>query len=138
MPRLERGKVLGLELLMLASQCGHDNDQGRDAKGRQENRPLDPDGFMLVFDQLREKVENGDPQPIDGVEQGAEENEYLERPVLVNIVQESPDTPAQKRHENMHGDEDSHAQSPDAVQDKGQIWTLPLISQACPQADISA
>jgi len=123
---------------MLTSQCGHDNDQSGNAKGRQENRPLDPDGFMLVFDQLREQVEDGDSQPVDGVEQGAKENEDLERPVFVNVIQKRPDTSTKKRHENMHGDEDAHAQSPDAMQDKGQVRTLSLVPQACPQADISA
>jgi len=137
MPRLERGKVLDLELVILASQCGHEDDQSRNAKGRQEYCPLDPDGFAVMLDQFREQVEDGDSQSIDGVEEGAEENEDLERPVFVNIIQESPDIPAQKRYKNMHGNEDSHAQSPDAMQDKGQIRTLPLIPQARPQADIS-
>ena len=76
---------------MLPSQRSADDDQSGNAKGRQENRPLDPDGFALMFDQLREQVEDGDPQAVDGVEQGTKENEDLESPVFVNGIQESPD-----------------------------------------------
>jgi hypothetical protein len=45
---------------MLSSQPSADDNQRSDAKGRQENRPLDPNGFTVMFDQLGEQVENGD------------------------------------------------------------------------------
>jgi hypothetical protein len=79
---------------MLSSRRSHDDDEGGDAKGRQENRPLDPDGFAMVFDQLWEQVEDGDPQAVDGVKQGAKENKDLERPVFVNGIQEKPNLSA--------------------------------------------
>jgi hypothetical protein len=122
---------------MLPSQRSADDSQNGNAKGRQKNRPFDPDGFALMFDQFWKQVKDGDAQAVDGMEQGAKENKDLEHPVLVNGIQESPNIPAQKRRKNMHGDEDPHAQSPNAMQDERQHWTLSFISQACQQADIS-
>jgi hypothetical protein len=121
---------------MLPSHRSADDSQNGNAKDRQENRPLDPNGFALMLDQFWKQVEDGDPQAIDGVKQGAKENENLEHPVFVNSIQESPDFSTQERCQNMYGNEDRHAQSSNAMQDERQHWTLSFISQACQQADI--
>src|SRR3972149_1541341 len=86
MPRCERDKLLGLALLILASQRRVNDDQHGDTKNGQEDRPLYPNGFTMMFKQFRPQVKNGDSQAIDGVEQHAEENKNLESPVLVNGV----------------------------------------------------
>jgi hypothetical protein len=122
---------------MLSSQCSADDRQNGNAIDRQENRPLDPNGFAVMFDQFWKQVEDCDPQAVDGVKQGTKENENLEHPVFVNGVQESPDISTQERRHNMYGNEDRHTQSPNAMQDVRQHWTLSFISQACQQADIS-
>jgi hypothetical protein len=122
---------------MLPSQRSADDSQNSNAIDRQENRPFDPNGFAVMFDQFWKQVEDGDPQAIDRVKQGAKENENLEHPVFVNGIQESPDIPTQERRQNMYGNEDHHTQSPNAMQDERQHWTLPFIPQACQQADIS-
>jgi len=122
---------------MLPSQRSADDRQNSNAIGGDEDRPLDPNGFAMVFDQLWKQVEDGDPQAVDRVKQGAKENENLEHPVFVNGIQESPDIPTQERRQNMYGNEDRHTQSPNAMQDERQHWTLSFISQACHQAYIS-
>jgi hypothetical protein len=122
---------------MLPSHRSADDSQNGNAKDWQENRPLDPNGFALMLDQFWKQVKDGDPQAVDGVKQGAKENENLKHPVFVNGIQESPDISTQKRCQNMYGNEDRHAQSPNAMQDERQHWTLSFISQACHQADIS-
>jgi len=53
---------------------------------RQEDHPLQPDGFALVFDQLRPQVQDDDAQAVDDVEQHAEEDHDLEDPVFVNEI----------------------------------------------------
>jgi hypothetical protein len=74
---------------MLTSQCSaHDNEDSNSEKG-DEDRPLHPDRFTLVYEQLREQVYDGDAQSIDGMEQRAEENKDLKDPVLVNGVDEN-------------------------------------------------
>ena len=62
MPRWERVKFLDLGSLMLPSQRSADDSQNGNAKGRQENRPLDPNGFAMMFDQFWKQVKDGDAQ----------------------------------------------------------------------------
>jgi hypothetical protein len=71
------------------------------------------------------------------MEQHTEKDKDLEEPVLINAVQEAPDTPSQKRCQNMHRDENRHTDPANAMQDEGQHGTLSLISQGGRQADIS-
>jgi len=122
---------------MSASQRRVNDDEHGDTKKGQEDRPLYPNGFTMMFKQFWKQVKNGDAQAIDGMEQHTEENEYLEKPVLVNIVYESPALPAQKRCQDVYCDEDRHAQSTNAMEDVRQHWTLSLVPQTRGQADIS-
>ncbi len=66
---------------MSASQRrGEDHKDGKSIDG-EKDRPFDPDGLALVLEQLRQQIEDGNAQPIDGMEQHTEENEDLEGPV---------------------------------------------------------
>jgi hypothetical protein len=135
-PRFASGKVLGLVVAILASGCAYNYENGN-GKERQENRPLHPDRLALVNEQLWKQINNGDPQAVDGVKECAEENKYLEQPVLVNVIQELSNVPAQERCQDMHRYENCHAQPADPMQDKGQHRTLAPVPQARSQADIS-
>ena len=83
-----------------------------------------------------QQVQDDDAQPVDGMEQGAEEDEDLESPVLVDAVEQDPRRSARERGEHVGCHEDDDAQPADAVQDKGQHGTLALVAQGCCQADI--
>jgi hypothetical protein len=88
MPRLERDKFLDFESFMLSSHRSFYDHKNGNAIDRQENRPFDPHGFMLMLDQFREQVKDGDAQSINGVEEHTKENKYLENPILVNGIYE--------------------------------------------------
>src|SRR5512138_309111 len=59
-PRLAKGRVRDL-VAMSASQCRSDDRIGGDGKDRDEDRPLQPDRFVLVFPEARPQVEQRDP-----------------------------------------------------------------------------
>src|SRR6266498_4313944 len=86
MPRWERDKLLDLSSLILRSHCSADDGQNGNAVGGNENRPLDPNSFTLMLDQLWKQIKDGDAQSINGMEQDTEENKNLENPILINIV----------------------------------------------------
>ncbi len=131
-PRLVRGRVRGL-VAILASKGRAQDRIGRNAKDRKEDGPLQPDSFLLVFPQPGPQVEKRDPQPVDRMEEGREEDKDLEEPVLIDIVQESPDLALKKGCYDVHGDKDRHAQSADTMQDKRQLPAPSPVPQACPQ-----
>ena len=127
---LGQGQGSGFGQPCSASQRRADDDEHGKAVDGQEDRPFHPDGFALVFDQFRPQVQDGDPQAIDGVEQRAEENEDLEEPVLVDRVDEiRRPRRLRKRGQDVHRDENRHAQAADAVQDEGQHRPLALVAQ---------
>jgi hypothetical protein len=122
---------------MSGSQRRINDDEHGDAKNGQEDRPLYPNGFTMMLKQFWKQVKNGDTQAINGVEQYAEKYDDLKDPVLINIIYERSALPAQKRCQNMRGNEDRHAQPTNAMQDERQHWALSLIPQTRGQADIS-
>jgi hypothetical protein len=70
------------------------------------------------------------------MEQHTKKDEDLKEPVLVNIIQKAPDAPSQERCQEMHRDENGHADPADAMQDKSQHGSLSFIAQGRRQADI--
>src|SRR5271157_1301317 len=67
-PRFVIGTILDfVEVAMLASQSRADDDEERHAINGDEHRPLNPDGFALIFDQCWKQVEESDAQAVDGV-----------------------------------------------------------------------
>ena len=66
-------------------------------------------------------------------------DEYLKERADVNITNDIADFPAfslHKRSKNMYSNENSHPHPANAMQDKGQKWTLSLVSQSRLQAYI--
>src|SRR5450759_1518012 len=126
---------------LLASQSTTDNDDKCDTVNGQEDKPFQPDGFALVFDQHRPQVQNDDAQAVDGMEQRTEEDEYLEEPVLVDGVDEDPGARppglvGEEGRQNVQCDEEDDTQATNPVQDICQHRTFPLISQAFHEANI--
>jgi hypothetical protein len=121
---------------MSASQPRAEDHERRDPKNRDKDRPFDPDGLPLVLQQFWEKVDNGNTQPIDGMEQHAEKNEDLEGPVLINAVQGITDVASHKGSKQMYRDKNRHPQPTNPMQDERQLVHLSPITQACPQWDI--
>ncbi len=122
--------------VMLTSQRRADNGENRKAIDRDERHPFDHNGLTMIQDQLWEQVKDRNPQSINGVEQYAEEDKYLEYPALVNKVYESPASSPKKWCEQVYRDKNSHPQAADAMQDIGQKRTLSFVSQSRHQAYI--
>src|SRR5829696_5056949 len=66
-PRLAKGRVRDLAAI-LASQCRNDDYIRSNAKDRNKDRPLQPDGLLLVFPQFGPQVKECDAKAIDGME----------------------------------------------------------------------
>jgi hypothetical protein len=71
---------------MSASQRRSENYEGCDPENGDKDRPLHPDGLCLMLQEPGEQVDDGNTQPINGMEQHAEENKNLEGPVFINAV----------------------------------------------------
>jgi hypothetical protein len=133
---LDKGRLFDFAVAILTSQCGADDDEDGNTIDWQEDSPFHPNGLTRILDQPRPQVEEGNSQSVDGVEQHTEENKNLEKPVLVNVVEEFPNIPAKVRCQNVHCYKDRHPQPADAMQDKRQHGALSLVSQSRDQADI--
>jgi len=133
-PRLLMGR--DFSDIASASQRRLQDNEGSQPIDWDKDRPFYPDGFTLVYDQFRPQVKDTDAQAVNPMEQSTEENEDLEKPVCVNVIKEASDTSPYERGQNMHRYEDSHTQPADAMQDKGQHWSLSFVPQARGQANI--
>src|SRR5215212_2736375 len=94
-PRFARGSVLGLVVAMLTSRRADDHEDCNGKQG-QEDRPLYPNRLALMDKQLREQVNDADPQAIDGMEEHTEENKDLEQPIFVECVKKNAYPTAQE------------------------------------------
>jgi len=83
-------------LAMSASQRRVENYEGGDPKNRNKERPFNPDGFPLMLQQPGKQVNDGNTQPVNGVKQYTEENEYLEGPIFINSIQKTADIASQE------------------------------------------
>jgi len=95
-------------------RCAQDHQDGDQIEG-QEDHPLHPDGFALVFDCFRSQVLDGDTHAVDGMEHHAKENKDLEQPVFINGVDEYSTFSPDERSQDMDRDEDGHTQPAEAM-----------------------
>src|SRR6266540_2812787 len=95
-PRLAKGRTLGFTLAMSTSQRRLNDHEGGNPKDRNKDRPFHPDGFLLMLQHFGPQIEDRNAQSIDGVEQHAEENKDLEKPVFINMVQRTSNISSKK------------------------------------------
>src|SRR5215207_1044495 len=85
-----------------------------------------------MLDQVREKIENGNPQAIDGMEQAEDQQNDLNDPVAKQGAGEIH--PQQRK--NIEGKENEQCAPTNAMQNVCQVWTSSPIAQPCSQADV--
>src|SRR5512140_1686477 len=71
------------------------------------------------------------------MEQHAEKDKDLEEPIFVDCVEKNPDLTPGEGCQDVHRNENRHAQPTNTMQHKSQHGALTAISQAGCQADIS-
>jgi hypothetical protein len=136
-PRFFNGRTLGFVFVaMSASHRRGQDHKSRDPEDGDKDRPFDPDSLCLMLQKLGKQIDDGNAQPIDRMEQDTEEDEDLEGPVLINIVQKAANIPTKEGCKQVHRHENRHPQPADPVQDKRQLITRSPVTQSCPQRDI--
>jgi hypothetical protein len=75
-----RDRIIASSLELFARKPVHDHDKDGQTIYRDEDKPLQPGGFPLVFQELREQVEQDNAQPVERMEDHKKEQDRLEVP----------------------------------------------------------
>src|SRR5574339_153638 len=69
-PRMDKGRVLGFVLAILAS-CRADDHKDSNRKKGNEHRPYHPNRFPLIGKKFWKQINDGNTQAVDGMEKDA-------------------------------------------------------------------
>jgi hypothetical protein len=105
-----------------------------------DDQPFQPESFPLVILQVRPKVQDDNPEPIERVEDDEKGDDDLENPGLVNRVDRRRPAASclldEKRGEDVKASKNDDSNTGDPVEHPGDHWGSTLVFETLEEADV--